>query len=69
MTMPPPKIVLLLVEGESDSTLLVPSLQGLIACHVEGAPFRCDVTVVNRYPVRDTWFTSPKETGHIGRET
>ena len=61
MTMPPPKIVLLLVEGESDSTLLVPSLQGLIARHVEGAPFRCDVTVVNRYPVRDTWFTPNKD--------
>ena len=61
MRSPQPRIVLLLVEGESDSTLLAPSLERLIACHVEGAPFRCDVTVVNQYPVRDTWFTPGKD--------
>lgn len=42
--MPKRKLVLLLVEGESDSRLLTPSIARLLRNRpVEGAPFRCDV--------------------------
>ena len=49
------KVVLMLVEGATDSTVLVPSFTTLLqrsnkALRVEGEEMRCDVTVVNMFP-------------------
>lgn len=49
------RIVLLLVEGESDATLLTPSFNALFPTlnmphQTHGEPLRCDVTTVSLYP-------------------
>ncbi|MGN0109922.1 MAG: hypothetical protein ACI38B_07660 [Bifidobacterium sp.] len=62
--MPRRKLVLLLVEGESDNRLLTPSIARLLRDRpVEGAPFRCDVlpAVIHPEEYREKTGKYPKQ--------
>lgn len=57
-------VILMLVEGTSDETLLVPAFTSLLAPMIaEGKPFRCDVTTLPLFPAECPERRAARHTG------